>query len=196
MRAIASFDVVCEAADALMVEGLEPSTLAVQERIGGGSFTTVKKHLVAWAELRAKAAANATAVPVELLGKAQEFGRSLWAVAVAQAQLDAQRVKDIAEAEVAGLKKELSEASGEIVRLEDVEAKLTGELGCSKEQLRSVELALREAQTTASQVPKLEQALADAQAELTKKAAEAGRMAGELEAARTQLKELKAGLKK
>ncbi len=196
MRAIASFDVVCEAADALMVEGLEPSTLAVQERIGGGSFTTVKKHLVAWAELRAKAAANATAVPVELLGKAQEFGRSLWAMAVAQAQLDAQRVKDIAEAEVAGLKKELSEASGEIVRLEDVETKLTGELGCSKEQLRSVELALREAQTTASQVPKLEQALADAQAELTKKAAEAGKMAGELEAARTQLKELKAGLKK
>ncbi len=38
-------------------------------------------------------------------------------MAVAQAQADAQRVKDAAQAEIAGFKKELSEATGEIVRL-------------------------------------------------------------------------------
>lgn len=77
MRAIASFDVVCEAAEALLAEGVEPTTVAVQERIGGGSFTTVKKHLTAWAELRAEATAATPAAPAELLSKVQELGRVL-----------------------------------------------------------------------------------------------------------------------
>lgn len=196
MRAIASFEAVSEAADALVVGGIEPSILAVQERIGGGSFTTVKKHLTAWAELRAEQAAATPAAPTELLGKTQEFGRALWAMAVAQAQADVQRVKDAAQAEVTALTKELAEATGEVVRLEGVETKLTEALEASQEQFRGAELALMEAQTMAAQVPKLEQTLAEAQVELTKKATEAGKLAGELEAARAQLKELKATPKK
>ena len=41
MRAIASVDAVSDAANSLLLEGLEPNTLVVQERIGGGSFFTV-----------------------------------------------------------------------------------------------------------------------------------------------------------
>lgn len=114
-------------------------------------------------------------------------------MAVAQAQADAQRVKDAAQAEIAGFKKELSEATGEIVRLEGVEANLTETLGSLQERFREVELACVEAQATAARVPPLEHALTEAQAELTRKAAEMGRLAGELAAARGQIRELKGG---
>lgn len=59
-----------------------------------------------------------------------------------------------------------------------------------------------EAQTKALRVPELENALADARAatenartELTQKAAEAGKLNGEVEALRTQVRELMAALK-
>lgn len=42
-RQIVTQQAVTEAAEALIVEGAEPSIVAVQARIGGGSYSTVKK---------------------------------------------------------------------------------------------------------------------------------------------------------
>ena len=69
-------------------------------------------------------------------------------------------------------------------------------------KLREVELALAEAQTQARRVSELEESLADLRAELdasrkdaTDKAVEAGRLAGEGEALRAQVRELMDALK-
>ena len=63
MREIASYETVCEAANVLVVEGVEPSIVAVQRRIGGGSYSTVKKHMASWAEQRAREAVSVPAIP-------------------------------------------------------------------------------------------------------------------------------------
>ncbi|UCV22316.1 DNA-binding protein [Ferribacterium limneticum] len=203
MREIASFEFVSDAAEALLLEGVEPSIVNVQKRIGGGSYSTVKKHLAAWAEKRAKDAAAASSVPAEVLAKAQEFGRTLWGLASMEAQREIQKAKEDAQVELAAVRSELAEATGVIARLENVEAEQAATLESSQARLREVELALVEAQTKALRVPVLENALADARAatenlraELTQKAAEAGRFNGEVETLRTQVRELMAALKK
>lgn len=203
MREIASFEVVSDAAEALLLEGVEPSIVNVQKRIGGGSYSTVKKHLAAWAEKHAKDAAAVSSVPTEVLAKAQEFGRTLWGLASMEAQREIQKAKEDAQVELAAVRSELAEATGVIARLENIEAEQAATLESSQARLREVELALVEAKTKALRVPELENALADARAatekaqgELTQKAAEAGRFNGEVETLRTQVRELMAALKK
>ena len=44
-RQIVTQSAVNEAAAALVTEGQEPSIVGVQERIGGGSYSTVKRFL-------------------------------------------------------------------------------------------------------------------------------------------------------
>lgn len=203
MREIASFELVSDAAEALLLEGVEPSIVNVQKRIGGGSYSTVKKHLAAWAEKRAKDAAAVSSVPTEVLAKAQEFGRTLWGLASMEAQREIQKAKEDAQVELAAARSEMAEATGVIARLENIEAEQAATLESSQARLREVELALVEAQTKALRVPELENALADARAatenaraELTIKAAEAGKRNGEVETLRTQVRELMAALKK
>ena len=203
MREIASLEAVCETADTLVAEGLEPSIVAVQTRIGGGSYSTVKKHLTAWAEKRAKAALSTPAVPTEVTTKAQEFGRVVWAIAATAAQQEIQKAQELAQAEVKTLRHELAEATAVIVRLEAIEAEQAEALEAAQSELRVKELEFVAAQTTAEQVPKLEQALAEArgtataaQQEITRRATEAGKLTGELEAMRQQVQELMLALKK
>lgn len=203
MREIASFELVSDAAEALLLEGVEPSIVNVQKRIGGGSYSTVKKHLAAWAEKHARDAAAVSSVPTEVLAKAQEFGRTLWGLASIEAQREIQKAKEDAQVELGAARSELAEATGVIARLENVEAEQAATLESNQARLREVELALVEAQTKALRVPELENALADARAatentraELTIKAAEVGKLNGEVETLRTQVRELMAALKK
>lgn len=203
MKEIANYTAVCEAANTLISEGVEPSILAVQSRIGRGSYTTVKKHLMIWAEQRAKEVSTVPAMPAEILGKAQDFGRSVWALAVTEAQFEVQIFRESVQADVAAAQKELAEATGEIARLEGVEAELSASLESSNGLLRKAELSLVEAQTTAAQLPALLKDLADArattqttQAALIQKSTEVGQLTGELNALRGQLRDLMAALKK
>ena len=231
---------VTEAAEALIVEGAEPSIVAVQARIGGGSYSTVKKFLDVWKQQRAEAATAAPETPAEVQAKGQEFARIVWALASREAQAEAQQAKDEAQAAVAAVRVELAEATNEIARLEGVEAaqaeaqqakdeaqaevaavrvelaeanneiaRLEGVEAAQAEtidqqaaKLREVELALAEAQTQARRVTELEKSLADLRAELdasrkdaTDKAVEAGRLAGEGEALRAQVRELMDAIK-
>jgi hypothetical protein len=52
-RQIVTQQAVTEVADALVAEGLDPSIMAVQSRIGGGSYSTVKRYLDVWKQERA-----------------------------------------------------------------------------------------------------------------------------------------------
>lgn len=201
-RQIVTQQAVTEAAEALIVEGAEPSIVAVQARIGGGSYSTVKKFLDVWKQQRAEAATAAPETPAEVQAKGQEFARIVWALASREAQAEAQQAKDEAQAEVAAVRVELAEANNEIARLEGVEAAQAETIDQQAAKLREVELALAEAQTQARRVAELEKSLADLRAELdasrkeaTDKAVEAGRLAGEGEALRAQVRELMDAIK-
>ena len=201
-RQIVTQQAVTEAAEALIVEGAEPSIVAVQARIGGGSYSTVKKFLDVWKQQRAEAATAAPETPAEVQAKGQEFARIVWALASREAQAEAQQAKDEAQAEVAAVRVELAEANNEIARLEGVEASQAETIDQQAAKLREVELALAEAQTQARRVAELEKSLADLRAELdasrkeaTDKAVEAGRLAGEAEALRAQVRELMDAIK-
>ena len=39
---------VFKTADTLLAEGIEPTVITLQERIGGGSYITIKRHLSVW----------------------------------------------------------------------------------------------------------------------------------------------------
>ena len=201
-RQIVTQQAVTEAAEALIVEGAEPSIVAVQARIGGGSYSTVKKFLDVWKQERAEAATAAPETPAEVQAKGQEFARIVWALASREAQAEAQQAKDEAQAEVAAVRVELAEANNEIARLEGVEVAQAETIDQQAAKLREVELALAEAQTQARRVAELEKSLADLRAELdasrkdaTDKAVEAGRLAGEGEALRAQVRELMDAIK-
>lgn len=201
-RQIVTQQAVAEAAEALIVEGAEPSIVAVQARIGGGSYSTVKKCLDVWKQQRAEAATAAPDTPAEVQAKGQEFARAVWALASREAQAEAQQAKDEAHAEVAAVRVELADAHNEIARLEGVEASQAATIDQQAAKLREVELALAEAQTQARRVGELEKSLADLRAELdasrkeaTDKAVEAGRLAGEAEALRAQVRELMDAIK-
>ena len=201
-RQIVTQQAVTEAAEALIVEGAEPSIVAVQARIGGGSYSTVKKFMDVWKQERAEAATAAPETPAEVQAKGQEFARIVWALASREAQAEAQQAKDEAQAAVAAVRVELAEATNEIARLEGVEAAQAATIDQQAAKLREVELALAEAQTQARRVAELEKSLADLRAELdasrkdaTDKAVEAGRLAGEGEALRAQVRELMDAIK-
>ncbi len=196
-RQIVTQQAVTESAETLVAEGVEPSIVTVQARIGGGSYSTVKKFLDIWKEAKAQADASAPQTPAQVQAKGQEFARALWVLASRQAQSEVQQAKDAAQAEIAIVRKELADATNEIARLESVEAAHVATIDQQGARLREVELALAEAQTQARRVAELEKSLADLRAELdasrkeaTDKAVEAGRLAGEADALRSQVHEL------
>jgi multidrug resistance efflux pump len=103
---------------------------------------------------------------------------------------------------VAAVRADLVGATAEIARLEAVESTQAATIEAQQAKLREVELALADAQAQARRVSELEQGLAHLRLELeaarkeaTDKAVEAGRLAGEADALRAQVRELMAAIK-
>ncbi len=200
-RAIVTAEAVSAVADALVAEGLEPSLLLVQSRIGG-SYTTVKRYLDAWKQARAQADALDTDTPAVILAKGQEWARSVWALAKREAQVQVQSMKEDARAQVEMLQADLAGAMAEITRLEGSETAQAAMIEAQQTQLRELELSLIQAQALASRVPELERTLSEVRTELeavrqhaTEHAVQAGRLAGEAEALRVQVRELMAAIR-
>ncbi len=200
-RQIVTQQAVTEIADALAAEGLDPSILAVQSRIGGGSYSTVKRYLDAWKQERAQVHAAATDTPPAIQSKGQEFAHAVWTLACAQAQRETQALKDEARAEVTAVRADLAGATSEIARLEGIESAQAAQIDAQQSKLREVELTLVDAQAQARRVPELELSLVQIRADLdasrkdaSEKAVEAGRLAGEVDALRAQVRELMAAI--
>lgn len=196
-RQIVTQQAVNEVADALVTEGLDPSIMAVQSRIGGGSYSTVKRCLDAWKQERMSVGAGVADTPAAVQAKGQEFILTVWTLAAREAQREVQATKDEAKAQVAAVYADLTGATAEIARLESVESTQSATIESLQVKLREVELALAEAQAQARRVPELEGAMARLRLDLdacrneaTEKAVEAGRVAGEADALRAQLREL------
>ena len=201
-RQIVTQQAVTEVADALLAEGLDPSIMNVQSRIGGGSYSTVKRYLDVWKQARAEMQAAATDIPPAIQAKGQEFAQAVWAMACRAAQQEVHTIKESAKAEVAAVRADLANAHTEIARLESVETAQVATIEAQQAKLREVELSLADAQAQARRVPELEQTLNQLRTELqtsrkdaTDKAVEAGRLAGEAEALRAQVRDLMAAIK-
>src|SRR4051812_45508923 len=105
-KALVTEEAVFAAADALLADDQQPSIIAVQERIGGGSYSTVKRYLDAWKAQRQAVEQQAADLPQEIATHGSAFIGSLWARAatlaeqrLAQAREEAQR--PLAEARTA-----------------------------------------------------------------------------------------------
>lgn len=201
-RPIVTQQAVTQVAQELIAQGQDPSIVAVQARIGGGSFSTVKRYLDGWRQQREQDAAAAPATPREVQEKAQDFARAVWALASREAQRGVLQVKEEAQAAAMVLRAELAETSSEIARLETIESAQAATIDQQAAKLRETELALAQAQTQARRVAELETVLSESRAELeasrkdaSVKAVEAGRLTGECEALRSQVRELMAAIK-
>lgn len=202
-RQIVTQQAVNEAADALATEGQEASIVSVQERIGGGSYSTVKRFLDVWRDERSKDIAQAPETPVDVQAKGQEFARALWAQASKEALKVAELAKAEASAAVVRVSGELSEARSVIARMEGIEADLAAQVELLQTTVRETELAAAGAHTQALRVPELELVVSGLRAELEgarkeslDKAVEVGRLSGEVEALRRQVQEFMATIGK
>lgn len=200
-RQLATKEIVFAAADALATEGTEPSILTVQAKIGGGSYTTIKRHLDEWTAENVMLSQAAVETPGFVLEKSAELGRSLWAMAIREANQEMQAAKDAADGKVAAISKELEFAQSEIRRMEEVEEAQNTVLERTTEQLSRAIAEMSDALAKAAKVPELEARLVTAQGdvtaarqEATERAVEAGRLAGEAESLRNQMRELTAAL--
>ena len=201
-RPIITEDLVYSTAETMVSEGADPSIVAVQGRIGGGSFTTVKKFLDMWRIARAAGAVATLDIPPEVDAKGKEFILATWSLAKQMANKESLAAKEAATAEVSAVRVELAQALQEVARLEATEAQLR-ETGASHEsKLREMEIGLADAQAQARRAAELGKTLESLRVELkvaqkaaTTNAVEAGRTAGEMAALRQQVKDLMDALK-
>jgi len=116
-KALVTREAVFEAADALAAAGDEPSMLIVQERIGAGSYTTIKRYLDIWKAER-KTAAPAIAVPPDLTTRGQAFIQTVWASAATISEQRVAEVRATAEQQVRQATAALTAAEATIAHLE------------------------------------------------------------------------------
>ncbi|MBN8490155.1 MAG: DNA-binding protein [Burkholderiales bacterium] len=97
-KSIATAESVQAAADQLHAEGREPTIDAIRERIGGGSETTVLRHLQRWRETP-RASIAAPPLPSSVTTVFDGFVARLWS----EAWTHAAREIEAAQSRAAGL---------------------------------------------------------------------------------------------
>ena len=201
-RAIVTDEAVVAAAEQLVADGEEPSIIRVQELVGGGSYSTVKRYLDAWKAQR-QVPATSVQAPREIMERAAEFGRLLWQAAAALAAQEVAQVREEVRRQVVQAREAEAEGERAITLLESQIEQQVLQLEAfqrdrddARDQLGQSTIA---AQVTAvrleeqgryladlrHQVEVQAQELAQARAELLAQA----RHMGELEALRRQLAE-------
>lgn len=144
-RAIVTREAVFAIADALTAEGVDPTTIGVQERIGGGSYSTVKKFLDAWKEQRAPA--PALPVPDSVAAQSAELVRGVWAAALAVADEQTHHVRAQMQRDADLLRTRLAEAEQIIARLETAVNERDERLDTTQQQLQAAQADLATART-------------------------------------------------
>jgi len=201
-KAIVTREAVFAAADALTAAGEDPSILAIQARIGGGSYSTVKRYLDAWKTER-KAAAPAIEVPPEISTRGEELVRALWAAAHGLAEQRIAEVRREADQQVRQARAELEIAEMTIARLEAEADQAAQQLDAIQQQLVEARGALEETRLAAriaeTRTIEQEQQIADLRRQVTQyreeldaaraQAMEQARLSGELSALRQQLQD-------
>jgi len=145
-RLVATQEAVYSVAEALMLEGIEPTLTAVQGRTGG-SYTTVKRHLEAW-EAKRKGEIAAVDLPADVEARGREFVQALYAhalhdakAAVAEPLALAEAARDKAEGRLAG-------AESEVARLERIEQEQASRIDTLIQRVRELEMSTAAQQAT------------------------------------------------
>jgi chromosome segregation ATPase len=145
---------VFKVADDLAALGKEVTPNVLHAALGGGSMTTIYKHLAAWKEQRKLAAAP---VPVAMPEVVLSSFNQVWQVAAQEAAKEVAAVREAAEASVKEAERNLSDAISTIARLEneaDIESTNSDMLN------RELSDTKRAANASATEAAKREAALA------------------------------------
>ena len=196
-RTLVTAEAVASAAAALIAAGQEPTIIAVQQRVGGGSFTTIKRELDAWRAARQMP--SAPPLPEQLATQVTDFARHVWQAATTLADEQVVQVRSAAAQQVAAAQAALAEAETVIERLEvEQEQRATAlvaaqaAVATAQANLARTEQLRQEAVTRADQATaetrRLHHDLATAQQE---QVARAG-LEGEIRALQRQLDEQRA----
>jgi hypothetical protein len=199
-RAIVTQEAVEAAAQQLVDAGEEPGIVAVQAKIGGGSFSTVKRYLDSWkAQRQVKPAMPAA--PDQVQQRAVEFARVVWQEAAAIADRQIAQARAEADDEIAQARAAELEAEQVVAQLEAEAEARVAELTTTRQERDAARAALeatqRAAQVAEMRLEEQAQRLADLQRQVEAQAAELvharaellaqARLVGEVEALRRQV---------
>lgn len=169
---------IFKVADELRAAGITPTLVAVRDKLGGGSFSTISPAMAEWWQRQAeKQARLGESIPHHLAERLGDFGAELWSAALESANgrlvseraaLEATRVQlETAQREAAELadhlSAELDQANNRIVALDTAEQK-----------------ARKEADTLRAQITEAQQRVAIAEARATELSKRADDLASEL----------------
>ncbi|NTU82947.1 MAG: hypothetical protein HGA45_26870 [Chloroflexales bacterium] len=193
-KPLVTAELVAEAAEGLLARGEEATIITVQQAIGGGSYTTVKKHLDAWKTQRAAAAP--VEPPAEIEAQARLLARAVWGLALSHAEQQSAQVREDAERRIEELRAALTTAEAVISRQElesEAQGKALEEARARADEARAhAESARRAAQVAEARAAELERECDTARTQA--EAAQAmiitqARELGELDALRRQVAE-------
>ena len=136
---------VFEAADRLAAEGKEVSATALLNALGGGSLTTIYKHLKAWQESRP--AQMQTPHPIDLPEPVKTAFAAAWKVAMSESAKDLQAVREKAAEEVKTAQRQFAEALESIERLEKEAEAEANRIDGLTAKVAELEAALQKSET-------------------------------------------------
>lgn len=136
---------VFAAADTLAATGKEVSASALLNALGGGSLTTIYKHLDVWKQTRP--ALVAPVVAMDLPEPVQIAFVAAWKVAASEAAREVSAVRDKAADDVKVATRQFQEALEQIVRLEAEADADSAEIEALKTRAGEMETAMQKLET-------------------------------------------------
>ena len=188
-KEIATKESVFSVADQLLNDGIGISTKAVQSRIGGGSFTTVKRYLDAWAQERKSNEVNSDDLPEQLRAILNRIAIECWGIAKSEARSELDLLQRAMAQAKSSHETQLKEVLDELQRLEGQEVVRIDEMRVLVEAVRASEIRdaamaerLRAAEATQEELNACREQLRAAQEKLLDAIDRSGRLEGQLTA--------------
>ena len=123
---------VFAAAERLAAKGEEVTPTALREALGGGSFSTLIRHITAWKQARQVAPAQ---VILDMPESVRAAFAQCWQTAAAEAGKEIAAIREKADAETRAMTRQLNDA---IAAIEQLETQADAEATRHEEQLASV----------------------------------------------------------
>lgn len=173
-KALHTQDEVFAAADRMAAAGEDVTASALLATLGGGSLTTIYKHLDAWEAARKD---KPRPVMIDMPDMVKAAFAQAWQAAALEAGKEVAQVREKADAEVKATAKRFGEALANIERLEAEANDEAAKIEAMSEQLAAQDKALQEMKTKeaalAATVEQMRQQIEAQQAELERVHSEA-----------------------
>jgi len=135
-------------ADQLYAVGTQPTIILVQERIGGGSYTTIKRYLDAWKQQQTRQ--PVVEVPADVTAQGMAAIQAIWTTAAQLAQEQVVHDRADAQRQVAEAQAALAAAEAAITRQEAEADQLGGQLAEQQQRIEELTGQLTHARTEAA----------------------------------------------